>query len=336
MGMALQVNSRRRCSVNGPFHPLNSPSVSCGSRRGFTLVEVLLSTAVVSLLLGLMMTGVQAAREAARRLQCQHRLGQLALAVHNYHDRAGHLPISIGPWQDGPRPAQERNGISWLVGVLPHIERPALYDALSPGFEGDFFLGQGIRSPQVWKALQTSVPEFACPTDPSSNSLTRDHPELRGIWIRTTSFKGVLGETQVGGVQSKFKGSLPDCHAVGGCRGLFFRVSYQRPLKFADVTDGTSSTFLIGEDVPEHNARSGAFYANGDHGSCHVPPNYFPKPATPEHWPDMTSFRSRHRGGLHFALVDGAVRFVSQQIDHVEYQARSTRDGMEVIGNGSL
>ncbi len=121
--------------------------------------------------------------------------------------------------------------------------------------------------------------------------------------------QGVLGDSRIGGSESRFMGTEPDCHQVGGCNGLFCRVSYQKPLSMRDIPDGTSQTFLIGEDVPEHNIRSAAFYANGDYSSCHAPPNYFPKPATPEHWQDVTSFRIRHRQGLHFAMADGSVRF---------------------------
>ena len=81
-----------------------------------------------------------------------------------------------------------------------------------------------------------------------------------------------------------------------GCNGLFFRVSYQDPQRLAMVRDGTSNTFMVGEDIPEHNYRSGAYYANSDFSSCHAPLNYFPDPPTPYDWFNIVSFRSRHPG----------------------------------------
>ena len=74
----------------------------------------------------------------------------------------------------------------------------------------------------------------------------------------------LLGDSIVGFPQSIHSGSLPDCHDVGGCNGLFWRVTHREPVSFASVTDGLSNTLMIGEDVPSQNHHSAAFYANGD------------------------------------------------------------------------
>lgn len=300
-------------------------------RSGFTIIELLVSIAIIGILVGVLLPGIQSVRESARRLQCHSNLHQISLAVQIYHDQQKYYPISIGPWEDGPSPSAQRNGISWIVGVLPQLEQSALYEQLSPGFQGNFFDGDGIRNTLIRSVLTTGVATLGCPSDPSSQSITRSHPEMRGIPLRTTNYKGVLGDSRIGGAESQFEGTEPDCHRIGGCNGLFFRVSYQQPLGTRDISDGNSQTYLLGEDVPEHNARSAAFYANGDHASCHAPPNYFPSPPNPEHWQDVTSFRSRHRQGLNFAFADGSVRFVSQEIDRQVYRSHSTRNGREVI-----
>jgi prepilin-type processing-associated H-X9-DG protein len=95
------------------------------------------------------------------------------------------------------------------------------------------------------------------------------------------------------------------------------------------VTDGTSNTLMIGEDVAEENYHSVAYYANGDYASCHAPLNYFPKPFRPMDWWDVMSFRSRHSRGANFCYADGSVRFVAETIDHAIYRALSTRGGHE-------
>ncbi|MBI5757150.1 MAG: DUF1559 domain-containing protein [Planctomycetales bacterium] len=76
---------------------------------------------------------------------------------------------------------------------------------------------------------------------------------------------------------------------------------------------------------------STAYFANGDWASCHAPPNLFPNPPRPYDWWDVMSFRSRHTGGVHFCLADGAVRFSNESIDHSLYRSFSTRNGREAI-----
>jgi prepilin-type N-terminal cleavage/methylation domain-containing protein/prepilin-type processing-associated H-X9-DG protein len=301
-----------------------------GRRSAFTLVELLVVLAVIGLLLALLLPAVQMAREAARRMQCGNHVKQLGLAVQQYHDAHGTLPISIGPWPDGPRPAPQRNGKGWIVSVLPQLEQQALYDQFVPFFDGDFFTGYALKSLACRPLLKQPLSVLQCPSDSSVRVLTVSQPELEGIDAAQTSYKGVLGDSRLAG--SVHAGSLPDCHQVGGCNGLFFRLSYQQPPRLADVLDGTANTFMIGEDVPAHNAHSAAYYANGDWASCHAVLNYFPQPPTPDDWPNVVSFRSRHPGGAHFGLADGSVRFIQEGIEHGLYRALSTKSGGEAVG----
>jgi len=103
------------------------------------------------------------------------------------------------------------------------------------------------------------------------------------------------------------------------------------PLSPANVRDGLSNTFAVGEDVVVANHHSVAYYSNGDYASCHAPLNYFPQPPTPDHWPSVMSFRSLHPGGAHFCLADGSIHFVGETIDLTVYQALSTRAGRETV-----
>ena len=118
-------------------------------------------------------------------------------------------------------------------------------------------------------------------------------------------------------------------HVVWGCNGLFFRTTYREPQRLANVLDGTSNTFMVGEDVPMHNDHSAAYYANGDYASCHAPLNFFPDPPDPRNWPDVMSFRSRHPQGANFCLADGSVRFIGEDIAHALYRALGTKNGRE-------
>jgi prepilin-type processing-associated H-X9-DG protein len=88
---------------------------------------------------------------------------------------------------------------------------------------------------------------------------------------------------------------------------------------------------MAGEDLPEHNYHSAAFYANGSYANCRTPLNYMPRPAEPWHWAHVISFRSRHSGGVNFGLADGSVRFLADTIDHEQFRASCTKSGGEVV-----
>ena len=106
-------------------------------------------------------------------------------------------------------------------------------------------------------------------------------------------------------------------------------------MTIAKVTDGTSKTFMIGEDVPEYNYHSTAFYANGSWCSCNAPLNFglgqHPERIAVDAWYDAQGFRSKHPGGVHFCLADGSVRFVSEDTDNVLYRTSCTRNGGESV-----
>jgi prepilin-type processing-associated H-X9-DG protein len=130
-----------------------------------------------------------------------------------------------------------------------------------------------------------------------------------------------------------------DCHRDLRCRGIFFRHSYRRPVKIAKVTDGTSKTLMIGEDVPDYNLHSTAYYSNGDWCSCNLPLNHGMALA-PQHppflatWWEGQAFRSKHPGGVHFCLVDGSVRFLVENMDNTTFRTSCTRNGDETTTEG--
>ena len=316
-----------------------SQSPTATGRRplgGFTLLEVVVVIAIIGILIGLLLPAVQFARESARKAHCQNNLRQIGIALHVYHDAQKCLPINMGPWALGGPPPGDLNGKGWIVSILPQLEQAALAQQFEPYMQGDFLSGGGLRSPGCLPLMQSRLIILQCPSDGSVRELSTTQYQWQGTPVALTSYKGVIGDTRMGGMQSIHPGSMPDCHSVGGCNGLFFRPSFREPQHFADVFDGLSNTFMVGEDVPEHNDHSVAFYANGDYASCHAPLNFFPDPPDPKNWPDVMSFRSRHPGGAYFCFADGSVRFVSDAIDHNMYRALSTKNGRETVSLDGL
>ncbi len=165
--------------------------------------------------------------------------------------------------------------------------------------------------------------------------------ELDGTEASQTSYKGVIGDDEIGYPSSRWTqgsttaGYAPKngpyantCHRTRNCPGMFWRHSYLNPVRFNQVKDGLSNTFMLGEDVPAYNQWSQAFYGNSDYDSCDAPPNYFPADGGAGYWDDMC-FRSLHPLGVHFCLGDGSVRFISEMIDYHLYMALATKAGGE-------
>jgi prepilin-type N-terminal cleavage/methylation domain-containing protein/prepilin-type processing-associated H-X9-DG protein len=340
------------------------------SRPGFTLVELLVVIAIIGILVALLLPAIQAAREAARRSACSNNLKNIGLAVLNYHDVKGHFPISHGAFSTVEAPV-DQPGVGWILETLPQLEEQALYDQFKAGgaYEGQFpengarrpKEGQGLASmkngvscPQL---MQTELSVLRCPSDPGAR-LRDDQFQWAFVMVAVTNYKGVLDDTFLGqtfgGIYSNDGPNIRypsgiydepgplaqrDCHNDTRCRGIFFRQSFQRPVTIAKVTDGTSHTFMIGEDVPDYNRHSAAFYANGDWCSCNIPLNSLinvpPETLDLNFWWDQQGFRSRHPGGAHFGLADGSVRFVAENVNNELYRTSCTRDGQETV-NESL
>jgi prepilin-type processing-associated H-X9-DG protein len=112
---------------------------------------------------------------------------------------------------------------------------------------------------------------------------------------------------------------------------MFWRNTYFKPLTLKTVTDGTSKTIMVGENVVEQDFHSAAYFADGDWATCGMPLNHFiiPNPTLAtrqDTWQEARGFRSYHPGGAQFVFADGAVQFLAESIDHNEYRAMCTRN----------
>jgi prepilin-type N-terminal cleavage/methylation domain-containing protein/prepilin-type processing-associated H-X9-DG protein len=322
----------------------------CGprDRSAFTLIELLVVIAIIAILIGLLLPAVQKVREAAARMSCQNNLKQLALACHNYHDTHASLPRNGN--QFGLTNSHGTNGTgccgvgaahwSWIARLLGHIEQDNAMNLAGVPINR-MNLNANTRS-----VLALQLKLLTCPSDTTAQRVRTNSADLGGTAVAVTSYKGVSGSNWGRDFYpNEFDFNTPyrNLGANGSYNGLengdgiFWRADIRKGgLRLTDITDGTSNTFMIGEDVPEYIAWNAWAYANGACGTCAIPPNTGitvpPLGAAAGYgdWPRRYSFRSRHTGGLQFAFADGSVHFVSESIPLQIYRALATIQGGEV------
>ncbi len=307
--------------------------------RGFTLIELLVVIAIIAVLLGILLAAVQRVREAANRLACTNNLKQLALAVHAYHDVKRAFPVnslksqSVTEGAFGPR----TTAWSWLARLLPYLEQENLYRQAN--IPNNTLL-------QSRDAVATQIRHFLCPSDPASAAGPRPDAADIGEHVAgpisppyipagQTNYKGVSGSNWMwGDTRWHKKGTNGSWDGLTYGDGIFYRSDSLSPKRLASLRDGTSTTFMIGEDVPDHNLWCSWPYANNAVGTCAIAPNARASDGStysPRDWPNVYSFRSRHPGGLNFAHADGSVRFLNDSIDLKVYRAMATIRSGETI-----
>ncbi len=320
-----------RFSSTGPTFPRDNrrfhgwpPSFPRRSGRiGFTLVELLVVIAIIGVLVGLLLPAVQAAREAARRMQCSNNLKQLGTAVHNYESAYRQLPAGWNDWQRTGRP-----GWGWAASLLAFMEGSNLYQQI------DFRLP--IAHPVHDPVRVTVVPTFLCPSDTGPELF--EIAEEQGHPSHSRTGRGAaFGRLDVDAGDKLFQIAKSNYVGMFGTEeleiapyrgnGMFYGNSRT---KFRDVTDGLSNTLMIGErssrigqsiwhgNIPEANEPHTRILGVADH-----PPN-----APTGHFEDFSSF---HTGGANFMRADVSVTFIPETIDFTVYRAMATRAGGETL-----
>jgi prepilin-type N-terminal cleavage/methylation domain-containing protein/prepilin-type processing-associated H-X9-DG protein len=324
------------------------------TRIGFTLVELLVVIAIIAILMALLVPAVQKVRQAAARVQCQNNIKQLALGCHAYYAQAKTFPRDGSAAPSNQTSSHgDGNGAgtgccgddaphwSWIARLLPYIEQDNLAKT------GNIPQGKMDANSASLAVIATPLGILQCPSD-NLNLPRTTSADLSGVLVGVTNYKGVAGSNWGNDYypsETQFSTPYRNLGANGSYNGLekgdgiFWRADIRSGrLQFKAITDGTSNTFMIGEDIPDMILWNAWSYANGATGTCAIPPNvgvYVP-PLTQTSsdtgdWPERYSFRSRHTGGLNFAMADGSVHFVSQDIAIANYRAMASIAGQETV-----
>ncbi|MFO0942674.1 MAG: DUF1559 domain-containing protein [Pirellulales bacterium] len=317
------------------------------TNRAFTLVELLVVIAIIGILVGLLLPAVQAAREAARRMQCSNNVKQISLGFHNYESALKCFPINyamrgIPPFPNNG-PGIANSGRSWMQMILPYIEQTPLYNNI------DFTVGLQPKSSAVTTPVgknrivaATVVPTFICPSDDSSEDGTllnrSDLNETTAPADRwaVTCYKAVAGANWAWGVFSPVvgvgkNGGQTDGLNLGDGVICSNQTNVHSRTRIANITDGTSNTFIIGEAMPGWSQWNWWYNPNACTATCAIPLNRVLRVAKNiGDWPNNYGFASRHKVGANFGTADGSVRFVSDNIDTAIYRAMATVAGGEV------
>lgn len=312
------------------------PLVPRKRTSGFTLIELLVVIAIIAILIALLLPAVQQAREAARRSSCKNNLKQLALAMHNYHDVNNKLPMGMV------------HRINWRVSILPYMDQANAFKQLD---FNESFQGNGVsHNTQVLGGLV--IPNMVCPSnvvEPLTNNAygTNSQRMMYGNYLAVA-----------GAVDTTAPGNAPS----GNCRRFYGwtcdngPMMINAPVAFRDIVDGTSNTLLLGEQSGRDEGMSYGDRRNGYHGGWHgtgntsgtggqngigagVSPIQYPLNSTcTDFWacqvPYLNSniMNSEHVGGVQFAMADGSVRFISENVSLVDLKRLAMRADGQVVG----
>ena len=292
------------------------------NQKGFTLIELLVVIAIIGILVGLLLPAVQKVREAASRTRCLNNLKQIGLALHGYHDVNARLPSGQSPWRNASNTADVWNVTpfegcwSFLVYILPFIEQEAIYKKAKA-------YGSSASNAYSWNnpVAAQEMKIYNCPAD------------ARGVLAMTAAAAGTT-------VDQSLTGYLGNAGTTSiSMDGVLFMDS---KVRFTDITDGLSNTFVVGERPPNSNLEFGWWFAaygydGKGNGDCVMtsndlaianyfianysgPPN---KPCngtaakkiglqngTPEVGCDAAHYWSFHNGGSVFLMGDGSTRMI--------------------------
>ena len=254
--------------------------MSAISKRAFTLVELLVVIAIIGILVALLLPAVQAAREAARRMQCGNNLKQIALAMHNYHSTRGALPA--GNLMKGDIRSVTASFTGWTTEIMPYAEDENLRNLYDPDAD--------VLAAEYQEFRETSIPMYTCPSDFESKLVNPESGPAanktsggggggrRGsgggtlIMFRTSSYRGNAGRTgdgrgtwylgeDIGNLHNprEYRGPLhayvdPDAGFSPSSTADRMLASL-RPEAFKKITDGTTQTLLVAESTNLYDRR---------------------------------------------------------------------------------
>jgi prepilin-type N-terminal cleavage/methylation domain-containing protein len=314
----------------------------CHLTKGFTLVELLVVIAIIGVLVALLLPAVQTAREAARRSQCTNNLRQLGIALHNYHDVNQSFPLNYRPVTGGT--------YSWMQAILPYVEQQNLYNQIT--------MNGTVALPNNTLVANTVVKTYRCPSDGLTQNGMLTGASDGGGTKAVTNYKANSGAYWVWQVVNLNNVRWPDSQPPNSpsnsllyCDGLMCSNSYgstassanpggmgpvlRNTIRLANITDGTSNSFAVGEAVGAWSVWSWWYNQNAAVATCGIPLNYRRGIDKLEQftsqWQRNYSFYSLHPAGGNFAMCDASVRFIPDNIDQISYRAMATVEAGDTI-----
>ena len=299
--------------------------------RAFTLFELLVVIAIIAVLIALLLPAVQAAREAARRMQCTNNLKQLALASANYESSNGTLPAGEFVQRSSVDPSQWKyGGASAFIRLSQFLEQGNAFNTWN--------MGVTTFSPPNWTLVGTGVSTLWCPSDPqattrfplstiyANNGSTMDGnfaPD--GLQQAYTSYVVNNGTWYMPSYVTSDTAYSPQYDAFrAATNGVIYSGS---AVRFAEVTDGLSNTIAFGERsrgiLSPGDLTYNQWWNSGDYAdtgfATRYPINAYRKYATQLKVSGAgkivyTSVASFHPGGANFAFLDGSVKFLKETI----------------------
>lgn len=283
------------------------------SNNGFTLIELLVVIAIIAILIALLLPAVQQAREAARRSQCKNNLKQIGIAMHNYFDV--HAVLPPGACTSSLFGASDNSMWSWQVMILPFLDQSSLYNLMAPNSPETF--KQALANSAKLAGMRTTLTVLLCPSDPG-DALNINRP-MDPSGLNVTIAK------------ANYVGSFAATDTFSPSDGI---LHINSKIKFRDITDGLSNTFMCGERSTQGVDNSNPYGAGVWAGAisnialCTVDDSTFSlygaanvymntgRYASSTNSPCVNvGFSSVHEGGAHFLFCDGRVRFLSENID---------------------
>lgn len=319
---------------------MSSSNSARSSRQAFTLIELLVVIAIIAVLIALLLPAVQQAREAARRTECKNKVKQIGLALHNYHDTIGRFPYS----------STQGLGHTWNEFIFPYIDNAPLYNKINFNVAA---ADNATGSPTNFALLNNmKFPYQACPSNPfSGGTSTVGGGTFYADGAATNWSIGIMSYAVMAGPCQLNWTPQADCpQAYPSMCGLVGTKNYtnnpsEAPGMFAqagtvstsirDVTDGTSNTIMVGERKGETNQYQGLFSGNFQGVATGVKinsPNAQLTNATGAYATNH-GMGSYHVGGAHALMGDGAVRFLSNNIDMVTFNSLGGKSEGNVVGD---
>ncbi|MGD9128538.1 MAG: DUF1559 domain-containing protein [Planctomycetia bacterium] len=274
--------------------------------RAFTLVELLVVIAIIGILIALLLPAIQAAREAARRMQCASHMKQISLSCQTHHDTHGYYPSPRS--KTAAHPNDSTYDTSFIYPLLPFMEMGAVYDI----YDQNYTWTDSVNSDAITKKL----PMLHCPTCAASNDKSGDY---------STSSDFDIG---AGAVLITTRGNMDG----------FFAGKYDRP-RVRDIADGTTHTFLLFEIAgrPDLYVEGALLPPDGTSVIEHwADPDYYfgiNQYTNGQFWnyTNDEEIYSFHPGGCNYGLGDGSVTFLADNMELEVFVTYYTRAASDVL-----